>query len=1380
MVPRKNVAALTFLPADKHHTPPKENPLWLPYTLRLPFLLGLVAASLLLCALVCALCWTNITHHGIGKDDMTSGMLLGWRFVPTVIAVFYAQMLIMVFNDIRTTEPYARMSEPGGALAPFTVLYSPKFVWTTLIQGISRMRNGGKVNWTLTCSSLAYIFAVFAISPLSSSFLTSEDVAVPRETMFTRTVPALSPLPLVMDSATFLRTTNSLIQNLSASAWVSDSYMVLPFAPIDQVDGLSLSSISGSKPGTWSAVSRVFGNDYACEEMEVSTFDVANLTFNAPTRSGGRINGTAEMVSFNLKSPGGCAYSIVVESNQIPFMAQWASWFSDWTSVLAIKSPGARNPNIPESIIITENTRRRTLICSASYYMADIPVTMTVSKGISNFNFSNEEYVQKRKVMTSDVLDTTKLNKMLEESQWTGYIGDVMTKGLPIVADHAALPLVAMGKYNFTNLLRDKELGAKIALVRRRLFGEVLQTSLLQPGASKLEVITGKTTFVERRVVVVKGVGVAIAVFLFLCFLLLIVLSFATRLKSRPLNLRCDPSTVIGVMNAINLNKRSPARWNTWFATSKQQLTTSIKDRRYYINSSEFKEITGTTSTSTSTQGSRLLRRWWTGLKRTESGYKFNSDWRPRVLRLRILLTFVGLLIAFLLAVTILYSFAGREQLHQRLFVFETNLKFLNGPLSTFAPFSILPTLFAVGIGVWWDALDQVFRSLQPYISMAQLSGTTVSQGPNLTYQYSYWVYAAAKAVKNKHWVLFLVTLGSTLCQLLTISTSALFERGPGNNVRPVPLNRTFELRQVPQVTEERMLPGDPMNLLNGGFINTILEYFPPSVYLAYEQNWMHGALNQLTINGSHPVWSGDSWNFVPVDISKIGEAKEMQGLKFPDANDKVTTLFSTQNITVSTPAIRTRLECSRIPAIDNTSSWLQEYDLTNSRIWDVYVNPVGFDKGYKFPYQSHFNPNAAGTQPIFADTPWNTSMVLDTNEALCCNDNTTAKEFAVQNITVGYWSPIDTKFYPHPFKAWPVNFTIKWITGPARSDVFLRKTNLTSVNGFSEEEKAGKGVLLFTEPPSIQALTCRPAIETAPAAVTVDSMGRVLSYELSENPQRVQSPWSDTMIAHDLSKGEKPTKDPRYIIQNVTTSYGIYFMSSLLSAAEVKNGATYTLQNHKEGLDFDFMSQAVYALANKSSRVLLNETLLASLSEHTFQTFFQHFVGRNISFSGQSMAYQKIGAQLPSDLGERIVWNASEAYKARIRELPSYPVLDTNRTVVAQVSTKIEVLRMNDVATWLTAAILIWLVATTVVIAVLQRRFLRPLIRNVECLADVIVLFAGSERFLEEMRERGYDGIVGDGEMRVRLGWFKTSRGEVRWGVEVANGVEWVESVKG
>ncbi|KAK0663162.1 hypothetical protein DIS24_g1204 [Lasiodiplodia hormozganensis] len=145
---------------------------------------------------------------------------------------------------------------------------------------------------------------------------------------------------------------------------------------------------------------------------------------------------------------------------------------------------------------------------------------------------------------------------------------------------------------------------------------------------------------------------------------------------------------------------------------------------------------------------------------------------------------------------------------------------------------------------------------------------------------------------------------------------------------------------------------------------------------------------------------------------------------------------------------------------------------------------------------------------------------------------------------------------------------------------------------------------------------------------------------------------------------------------------------------------------------------------------------------------------------------YHEINASLPYGIDTIDKYIPGEGYQSV--PLPSQPPSRTNRTALVEVSTQVELLRMNTAAVWLSVAILAWLIFTTVAITVLQRKYLRNLDRNIECLGDVLVLVAHSDRLLQLVRERGPDSLEKERDIKTKLGWFEDSNGEQRWGIEV------------
>jgi hypothetical protein len=193
-----------------------------------------------------------------------------------------------------------------------------------------------------------------------------------------------------------------------------------------------------------------------------------------------------------------------------------------------------------------------------------------------------------------------------------------------------------------------------------------------------------------------------------------------------------------------------------------------------------------------------------------------------------------------------------------------------------------------------------------------------------------------------------------------------------------------------------------------------------------------------------------------------------------------------------------------------------------------------------------------------------------------------------------------------------------------------------------------------------------------------------------------------------------------------------------------------------------------MYSLADKNTSALLtNTTLYSELVDRTFRTFFAHFAAGDAN-STTRRVYQKIGDKMP-DFGRKVVYDTKSGLLKQ-EDPETYPPRTTNTNVDAQVNRRVQLLKMNQVATWLSFGILIFLLLITIVILFLHRRFLSPLHRNVECMADIMLLVAGSDHLLALVEERGVETLREDESLLVRLGWFRSENGQLRWGIEVLN----------
>lgn len=267
--------------------------------------------------------------------------------------------------------------------------------------------------------------------------------------------------------------------------------------------------------------------------------------------------------------------------------------------------------------------------------------------------------------------------------------------------------------------------------------------------------------------------------------------------------------------------------------------------------------------------------------------------------------------------------------------------------------------------------------------------------------------------------------------------------------------------------------------------------------------------------------------------------------------------------------------------------------------------------------------------------------------------------------------------------------------------------------------------------------------------------------------------------------------------------SYGRLFLASMLTSAETLkisgashvggysaedlNDNTYNIRDEINGLNMDFMTYAMYTMAGKDATKLLDPDTFNTLAQKTFSTFFQHFISNDISMETGGWGYQKINASLPHDLGPALELenNYMPGTKASAQQDVIHPISHTNRTVEANLTRRVELLQMNSVAVWLSVGILGWLIITTAVVAVLQKRYFGSLVRNVECLGDVLVLIAGSTNLLQVVREIQAGTLLPEGyeHLRTKLGWFVDEDGGLRWGIEMEEsygegpGVHWVSA---
>lgn len=146
-----------------------------------------------------------------------------------------------------------------------------------------------------------------------------------------------------------------------------------------------------------------------------------------------------------------------------------------------------------------------------------------------------------------------------------------------------------------------------------------------------------------------------------------------------------------------------------------------------------------------------------------------SNNWRPRSLRGCALALLLISLAVIIVTLGVLFSVFDDTRVSQKFAISNPQESNDDRGITVLAPYSIIPTLFAVFVMRWWDSIDDTFRRLQPYVSMAQGS-TPISKGSHLSYINSPPLWVTGKAIVNHHFTLALITTATVLSKIRSCS----------------------------------------------------------------------------------------------------------------------------------------------------------------------------------------------------------------------------------------------------------------------------------------------------------------------------------------------------------------------------------------------------------------------------------------------------------------------------------------------------------------------------------------------------------------------------------------------------------------------------------
>lgn len=546
-------------------------------------------------------------NHGIGADNGSSAILFGWRFTPTLIAVLFTQMTVILFEDVKRSEPFARLARApvGGASAYGTVLQTPRAWWSILIDVCFRRKRIGHTSWSLICAALINVIALLVISPLSSALLTSEEILVPRSVEFSRIVPRTdAQIPMVPTRETYYRAMNAVMRNVSTSAWLNDTSLAFPFWPSSEV--AQYGPDFASSYDTWNAQTMALRSTHKCQEMTLKSADVVPRRYSGVyVKQGyGPVNGTQPMAVFVLESGDGCKYELSIHpavdmaarggvtwseastfiptivDSTLPIQGQvfttnmtstdiWsrvnASEQCHGRDIIIANTPFTLVPDIDPrgSPVLARNAtyerapgfRMRSLLCDFEYHILNETVKAVVSDSSGTVLSSTPTFAGIGEKVPNSLVDTSQFQRLNTQNDWVSYfdstsmITESTTDSPGVTPGFSGMaPLLAvLSGFNLTTILDDPDIVERIGSLKGRFFMEMLRDSFTNYKLFETQSMKGEATIVEDRVVVLTEIGFTLAALFYASACLLVAVFWTSRLSRRPLNLRSDPASTVGL-----------------------------------------------------------------------------------------------------------------------------------------------------------------------------------------------------------------------------------------------------------------------------------------------------------------------------------------------------------------------------------------------------------------------------------------------------------------------------------------------------------------------------------------------------------------------------------------------------------------------------------------------------------------------------------------------------------------------------------------------------------------------------------------------------------------------------------------------------------------
>jgi hypothetical protein len=299
------------------------------------------------------------------------------------------------------------------------------------------------------------------------------------------------------------------------------------------------------------------------------------------------------------------------------------------------------------------------------------------------------------------------------------------------------LPVAAVHNFDIEAMMNNDAVVQQARVTKQRFFGEALQKKFAVIAAQNAEIVFGQTSQPKSRVVVNYAVGITLAILFSLSAAMFTSALWHSRPERRPLGLSRDPASAAATA-ALIAAKQCRFEFYGTDRASGTDLQDLLEDRSCKLRDQEL-SVMSSSAVSTKKKSMYLLLSHSFVPQKSKSTVTDSSkrntrtDWRPTILHGWSGASASLFMVALIVGISILYVKSKASALYQTFFVYQKTYSIGKGITANIAPYSIIPTLLAIVVKLWWGGLEDTFKRLQPYVAMRR-QPTKATRGIALSY----------------------------------------------------------------------------------------------------------------------------------------------------------------------------------------------------------------------------------------------------------------------------------------------------------------------------------------------------------------------------------------------------------------------------------------------------------------------------------------------------------------------------------------------------------------------------------------------------------------------------------------------------------------------